>query len=112
MLVQCFIKLYNIDICEWVIKNIDEKNKSEVGDSNPESAEWKPSSTIYIHLKLVNPTSAKFLKLKMPPGLDIGNFPGHYHRTVATVVHGDLNLEAVNSSTRYEELFLLQNPFL
>jgi len=33
-------------------------------------------------------------------GLDIGNFPGHYHRTVATVVHGDLNLEAVNSSTR------------
>ena len=54
----------------------------------------------------------KVLKLKMPPGLDIGNFPGHYHRTVASVVHGDLNLEAVNSSTRYEELSLLQNPLI
>jgi len=33
-------------------------------------------------------------------GLNNNKFPGHYHRCVATVVHGDLKLEAVNSSTR------------
>jgi len=33
-------------------------------------------------------------------GLNNNKFPGHYHRCVATVVHGDLNLEAVHSSTR------------
>merc|ERR1719347_1569610 len=33
-------------------------------------------------------------------GLNNNKFPGRYHRCVATVVHGDLKLEAVNSSTR------------
>jgi len=33
-------------------------------------------------------------------GLDSQIFPGHYHRTVATVVHGDISLEALKSSTR------------
>merc|ERR1719347_1983640 len=32
-------------------------------------------------------------------GLNNNKFPGRYHRCVATVVHGDLKLEAVNSST-------------
>jgi len=33
-------------------------------------------------------------------GLNNQIFPGHYHRTVATIVHGDLILEALKSSTR------------
>lgn len=45
----------------------------------------------------------------LPPSLQ---FPGHYHRTVATVVHGDFHPEAVNSTTRINFFLSPSSPIV
>merc|ERR1719431_1442420 len=42
----------------------------------------------------------------------VGSYPGHYHRTVATVIHGTFLPQAVNSSTRINFFLSPSSPIV
>ena len=49
---------------------------------------------------IATPLTSDVSTIDLPEGVDNNQFPGHYHKTVATIVHGELIPEAVGFKVR------------